>query len=203
MTTPYVAGDSSRSPTTSAACIVTAGELIGCTYEGYPNVQRWLGNMKKLASWPKVNEVMYGFAGSMKDKKFETVDDQGPSPQRVSLPRLRGDAEVLRGLPRPAARERFEITETKSGREDPRPALVLSRWTTARASRSSRRRTCRSSSRSSTTSICTSRSRSSATCSSRCSRRRKAAGIEMRAHRDHQLDPLDLLPRSERLRDRA
>ena len=55
------------------ACIVTAGELIGCKYEDYPNVQRWLGNMKKLASWPSVNEVMYGFAGSMKDKKFETV----------------------------------------------------------------------------------------------------------------------------------
>ena len=29
--------------------------------------------MKKLASWPNVNEVMYGFAGSMRDKKFQTV----------------------------------------------------------------------------------------------------------------------------------
>ena len=55
------------------ACIVTAGELIGCKFEGYPNIQRWLDNVKKLASWPSVNEVMYGFAGSMKDKQFETV----------------------------------------------------------------------------------------------------------------------------------
>lgn len=55
------------------ACIITAGELIGCTFEGYPNVQRWLGNIKDLKSWPQVNEVMYGYAGSMKDKPFERV----------------------------------------------------------------------------------------------------------------------------------
>jgi len=70
---PYVAGDQITIADYFGACIVTAGELIGCTYEGYPNVQRWLGNMKKLASWPKVNEVMYGFAGSMKGKAFETL----------------------------------------------------------------------------------------------------------------------------------
>jgi hypothetical protein len=29
--------------------------------------------MKKLESWSKVNEVMYGFAGSMAGKAFETV----------------------------------------------------------------------------------------------------------------------------------
>jgi hypothetical protein len=34
---------------------VTAGG-ISCTFESYPNVQRWLGRMKKLQSWPKVNE---------------------------------------------------------------------------------------------------------------------------------------------------
>ena len=53
--------------------ILSAGEVIGCTYASYPNIQRWLGNMKKLGSWKRVNEVLYGFAGSMKDKAFETV----------------------------------------------------------------------------------------------------------------------------------
>jgi hypothetical protein len=33
-------------------------------------VQRWIGNMKKLKSWPAVNEVFYGFAASVKDKEF-------------------------------------------------------------------------------------------------------------------------------------
>lgn len=54
-------------------CLLTAGELIGCKFDGYPNVQRWVGNMKKLGSWAKVNEVMYGFAGSLAGKQFETV----------------------------------------------------------------------------------------------------------------------------------
>jgi glutathione S-transferase len=54
-------------------CLLTAGELIGCKFAGYPNVQRWIGNMKKLRSWASVNEVMYGFAGSMAGKEFETV----------------------------------------------------------------------------------------------------------------------------------
>ena len=69
---PYVTGDISIADY-FGACIVTAGELIGCTYEGFPNVQSWLGNMKQLESWPQINEVMYGFAGSMKGKAFESL----------------------------------------------------------------------------------------------------------------------------------
>ncbi len=71
--TPYVAGDQITIADYFGACIVSAGELIGCTFEGYPNVQRWLGTMKQLASWPKINEVMYGFAGSMKGKAFDNL----------------------------------------------------------------------------------------------------------------------------------
>ncbi len=55
------------------AGLVTAGELIGCTFADYPNVQQWIARMKALPSWPKVNEVLAGFAGSMKDRKFEAV----------------------------------------------------------------------------------------------------------------------------------
>lgn len=66
----FVTGDSISIADYFGGCIATAGELIGCTYEGFPNVQRWLGNVKKLASWPAVNEVMYGFAASMKGKDF-------------------------------------------------------------------------------------------------------------------------------------
>jgi glutathione S-transferase len=54
-------------------CLLTAGELIGCKFEGFPNLQRWVGNMKQLQHWKGVNEVMYGLAGSMAEKKFETV----------------------------------------------------------------------------------------------------------------------------------
>lgn len=54
-------------------CLLTAGELIGCTFEGCPNVQRWIANMKKLRSWASINEHLYGFAGSMAGKSFEKV----------------------------------------------------------------------------------------------------------------------------------
>ena len=52
---------------------MTAGELIGCQFNDFPNVKRWIGNMQKLKSWGPVNEVMYGFAGSLKGQQFETV----------------------------------------------------------------------------------------------------------------------------------
>ncbi len=55
------------------AGLLTAGELIGCAYSDYPNVCRWLGTMKKLKSWNRVNEVFNGFVGSLQGKAFERV----------------------------------------------------------------------------------------------------------------------------------
>jgi glutathione S-transferase len=52
------------------AGLVSIGELIGVDLSAYPNVQRWLGNMKKLKTWGKVNEVFDGFAGGNKGKEF-------------------------------------------------------------------------------------------------------------------------------------
>ena len=54
-------------------CLVTAGELIHCSFESYPNVRRWVERMKQLGSWAKVNEVLYGFAASLREQKFQTV----------------------------------------------------------------------------------------------------------------------------------
>jgi glutathione S-transferase len=53
--------------------IVTSGELIKCDFTPYPNVQRWIANMKKLPNWEKINEVFYGFAGSVKDQSFTAL----------------------------------------------------------------------------------------------------------------------------------
>ena len=55
------------------ASLVTAGDLIGCTFEGYPNVQKWIARMRQLPSWPKVNEAHDGFAGALKGNRFEKV----------------------------------------------------------------------------------------------------------------------------------
>ena len=69
----YVANNTVSIADYLGAGFMSAGELIGCTYEDYPNVRRWLGNMKKLKSWDAVHQVMYGFAGSLKEREFERV----------------------------------------------------------------------------------------------------------------------------------
>jgi glutathione S-transferase len=70
---PFVCGSEMTIADYFGACVVTSGELIGCTFQGLPNVQRWLGAMKKLSTWSSVNEVMVGFAGSMKDRQFQNI----------------------------------------------------------------------------------------------------------------------------------
>ncbi|HZD25311.1 MAG TPA: glutathione S-transferase family protein [Alphaproteobacteria bacterium] len=53
--------------------LITLGEAFGCDFAKYPNVARWIANMKTLPHWEAVNEVFYGLVGAMKDKSFVTV----------------------------------------------------------------------------------------------------------------------------------
>lgn len=55
------------------SAIVSLGDLIRCDLGKYPNIERWLKNMKQLKSWRDVNEVFYGFAESLKDKRFTAI----------------------------------------------------------------------------------------------------------------------------------
>jgi catechol 2,3-dioxygenase-like lactoylglutathione lyase family enzyme len=93
---------------------MSIGELIHCDLKNYPNVQRWLGNVKKQPNYEKVNEVFNGFRASTQGKPGRRSDhkerthDQGSASQRLSLPRFGGDSQVLRGLPRPAAGQRLQ-----------------------------------------------------------------------------------------------
>jgi hypothetical protein len=43
-----------------------------CRTVMYPNVRRWLANMRALPSWSKVNEAFYGYAQAVKDQPFIT-----------------------------------------------------------------------------------------------------------------------------------
>jgi glutathione S-transferase len=70
---PYLCGDKITIADYFGACLLTLGEIIRCDFAAYPNVARWLANMKRLPSWPKINEALYGFAEAVKDQKFETV----------------------------------------------------------------------------------------------------------------------------------
>ena len=53
---------------------MTLGEVIRCDFSTYPNVQRWLDNMKKLPSWAKVNEAFYGLVEAVKGQPFQAFD---------------------------------------------------------------------------------------------------------------------------------
>ena len=53
------------------AGLVTLGELIGCDFARLSRTsQRWLDNMKKLKTWPQVNEVFDGFKAQLKGQQF-------------------------------------------------------------------------------------------------------------------------------------
>lgn len=55
-----------------AAPFVALTGVIRCDLAPYPNVARWLGGMKGLKNWAKTNEVIDGFAASLKGP-FVTV----------------------------------------------------------------------------------------------------------------------------------
>ena len=69
----YLCGDKVTLADYMGAEMIALGGLIRCGYTGYPNVERWMRNMKALKNWAKVHEVIEGFAASLKDKSFVAV----------------------------------------------------------------------------------------------------------------------------------
>jgi glutathione S-transferase len=55
------------------SCLVTLGEVIRCDFSKYPNVARWIGNMKKLASWDSINEAHHGFVKAVAEQSFKAL----------------------------------------------------------------------------------------------------------------------------------
>jgi glutathione S-transferase len=53
--------------------LLTLGEVVGCDFAEYPNVARWVANMKKLKSWQTVNQALYGFRDAISGQSFEKV----------------------------------------------------------------------------------------------------------------------------------
>jgi len=69
----YLCGDKITLADYVGAEMIALGELVHCTYQDYPNVRRWLGNMKALKHWGEVHAVADGFAASLKDKQFVSI----------------------------------------------------------------------------------------------------------------------------------
>lgn len=67
---PYLCGETPTIADYFAAPILTLGDLLRADYAPYPNLRRWLSNMKALPSWPKVNEAFDGYVHAVKDQPF-------------------------------------------------------------------------------------------------------------------------------------
>ncbi|WP_418320740.1 glutathione S-transferase family protein [Piscinibacter sakaiensis] len=70
---PYLCGDQLTIADYFGASVVSIGEWIGCDFAAYPNISRWLANIKALPSWGKVNEVFDGFVAANKGREFVRV----------------------------------------------------------------------------------------------------------------------------------
>ena len=68
----YLCGNAITIADYYGAPFVALTAMIGSDLAAYPNVKRWLGTMKGLKNWAKTNEVIDGFAGSLKGP-FEKV----------------------------------------------------------------------------------------------------------------------------------
>jgi glutathione S-transferase len=67
----YLCGDEITLADYLGAIMTVGGEAIRVDYRAYPNISRWIGNMKGLRSWPKVNEAFYMYlVEPNKDKEF-------------------------------------------------------------------------------------------------------------------------------------
>jgi len=69
----YLCGDEITIADYFGVCLITLGELTRCDFSAYPNVSRWIANMKKLKSWNKVNEALYELAKQVKGQPFEAI----------------------------------------------------------------------------------------------------------------------------------
>lgn len=69
----WLCGDSITLADYFGASMISIGEVIGCDFSKYPNVERWLNGVKALPNWAKVNEAFEGMKGAFAGQAFETV----------------------------------------------------------------------------------------------------------------------------------
>lgn len=69
----YVCGKEMTIADYFCSAFVALAELTGSDLSDYPNVKRWLGRMKALASWKPVNAAIDGFGASLKGRQLVAV----------------------------------------------------------------------------------------------------------------------------------
>ena len=69
----WLCGDAVTIADYLASGMISLGEVIGCTYGGYPNIARWYGRMKDRPNWRTVNAALYGWAEAARGPAYVTL----------------------------------------------------------------------------------------------------------------------------------
>jgi len=77
----FLCGDEITIADYLGAMMVLGGEAIGCGFADYPNIARWMANMKALKNWGPVNEAFY---------KYVVEPNKGQSFVKFDEPRKAG-----------------------------------------------------------------------------------------------------------------
>jgi len=70
---PYLCGDQLTVADYLASGMISLGEVIGCRFDAYPNVERWYGRMKERPNWQATNAAVYGWAEYARGPAYLTV----------------------------------------------------------------------------------------------------------------------------------
>jgi glutathione S-transferase len=70
---PYLCGPAMTIADYYGASFMGLCEVTGSDLSAYPNVKAWLGRMKQLKTWKKINEAIDGFAASLKGNPMRSV----------------------------------------------------------------------------------------------------------------------------------
>jgi glutathione S-transferase len=69
----WLCGDSLSIADYFASGILSLGELIGCDFSGWPNVQRWYERVQELPNWRSANAALYAWADFTKGPDYVRV----------------------------------------------------------------------------------------------------------------------------------
>ena len=69
----YLCGNTITIADYFCASFVALAELTGSDLGAFPNAKRWLGRMKELRNWKRVNEVIEGYAASLAGTPMQSV----------------------------------------------------------------------------------------------------------------------------------
>jgi glutathione S-transferase len=69
----FLCGDAITIADYFGAPILSLGDVLRCDYAAYPNVCRWLANVKARPGWGKTHEAFHGWVNAVKEQPFLTV----------------------------------------------------------------------------------------------------------------------------------